>query len=332
MKKMLLATSALLLSAGVAAADYTISGAARVGITYNDNDGIGSNDSKTQVNMRLRFNFDAMKELDSGVTLGGRIRMQYDQGRVNDTDDIFGNRSGATLNAAYIYAETGGFRVEVGNANTAFDSLATLYNAELGYIGTVQGSYQTADQSFLFGSYESGPYTQGEEGRMGLFASYTVGDLVARVSYINPDQRVDNLGFGNKEELSVSFDYKVGQFSVGAGYVSNAGFVEDREIFGLTSEYALNDTTNIGLQYVNFKPGIGDAADEEAGFTLYGNTKFGDIGVGAFISSSDANYTEDDIAFGIGASYDLGGANLAGTIQKGFLGETYADVGVSFSF
>ena len=331
MKKMLLATSALLLSAGVAAADYKIGGTARVGIVYNDP--VGANVSKTQVNMRLRFNFDAVKELDSGVTLGGRIRMQYDQGRVNDTDESLGNRSGATLNAAYLYASVSGFRVEVGNVNTAFDSMSTLYNAELGYVGTVQGSYNLAS----YQSYSTSPYrNDGSVGsglnqvnRMGLFASYTVGDLVARVSYVTPDQTQEDDAAGREDELSVSFDYKVGQFSLGAGYVGNGNFVDGQDAYALTAEYALNDTTAVGLQYIN-QDRIGPA--DESGVTLYGRTEFSGVGVGAFISTTDRDSAVDDVAYGIGASYDLGGATLAGTIQKGFDDNTYADVGVRFSF
>jgi hypothetical protein len=41
---------------------------------------------------------------------------------------------------------------------------------------------------------------------------------------------------------------------------------------------------------------------------------------------------EEDIAIGIGANYDLGGASLGGSIESGFDGGTFAKLGVGFSF
>jgi outer membrane protein OmpU len=337
MKKLLLASSALVLSAGVAAAEVTIGGTARAGLVY-DSSATGTT-SKTTVNMRLRFNIDAKKELDSGVTLGGRIRMQYDQSRINDSDDIFGNRSGAVLNAANLYASVGGLRVEVGNVDTAVDSMALLYNAELGYIGTVQGSYAFANYAF----YETNPYggaggaaVSAQQNRMGVAAVYSMGDLTARLSYITPNQNLTNLGAGTKEEIAVSVDYKVGQFSFGIGAAMNGGFVADNDVYALTGEYAINDTTAVGVHYID--NGSNGATDNGRTVTLYGRTSVGNgIGLGAFVSNVDdkaaaANTLTEKTSYGLGFDYDLGGATLAGTIQKTHTDTTYADLGIRFSF
>jgi outer membrane protein OmpU len=329
MKNILLATSALVLSAGVAAAEVKFGGSARAGIVY-DSSATGTT-SKTTVNMRLRFNIDASKDLDSGVTLGGRIRMQYDQSRINDNDDIAGNRSGAVLNAANLYASVGGVRVEVGNIDTAFDSMSLLYNAELGYIGTVQGSYGFASYS----SYETTPYGGSQVNRMGVGVSYTVGDLVARLSYVTPNQNVTNLGAGTKEELGLSVDYTAGAFKVGLGVAMNGGFVADNDVYALTGEYVINDATAVGLQYID--NGSAGATDNGRTITLYGRTAFSGVGVGAFVSNVDdkavaANSLTKKTSFGIGFDYDLGGATLAGTVQKTHTNTTYADLGIRFSF
>jgi outer membrane protein OmpU len=323
MKKVLLASTALVLSAGVAAAEFSIGGTARAGIAYVEDraNAAGVLQSETQVNMRLRFNIDAKKELDSGVTLGGRIRMQYDQ-----------NLAGATLSAAYLYATTGGLRVEVGNTNTAFDSLATLYASELGYIGTTQGGYAQANYT----AFETRPYGADETAnRMGLFASYTVGDLVARLSYVTPDQTAKTLGATVEEEVSLSLDYTAGAFKFGIGVAQNGNFVKDNDVFAILGEYAINDTTAIGLQFVDNGKTAG-GADKGQTTTLYGRTTFSGVQVGAFIASLDGTAVAlnpvEDISYGLGASYDLGGATLAGTIQRGFNDKTYADVGIRFSF
>lgn len=323
MKKVLLASVALVGFASYAAAEVTFGGNGRFGIVFEDD---GTEDD-TYLSYRLRFNIDASKETDAGVTFGGRIRLQYDFGdntnQVADPsgDDVFGE-AGAELNAAMLYMETSGVRVEVGNANTAFDNLNTLYNSELGYIGTTQGSYSLFD----YASYSSGPWNgETQADRVGLYATYSVGDLAARISYIDPDQFTGD----EEEELGVSFDYSTGQFSVGLGYVTNAGFNDDYDVYALLGEFALNDTTNIGLQIIGE-----DGENDDLTYTLYGNTEVGNgIGIGAFIAGvdSDVDY-EDDVAYGLGASYDIGGATIAGTVQRGFEDNTYADLGVSFSF
>ncbi len=81
MKKILIATTALVATAGVAAADVTLSGYGRFGMDYNS--GAAVDTSKTRVTMRMRVNIDASTETDSGVTFGGRMRLQYDNGSLN---------------------------------------------------------------------------------------------------------------------------------------------------------------------------------------------------------------------------------------------------------
>ena len=316
MKKVLLASTALIGFAGMAAADVTLSGSGRFGIVYTD-DPINGDD--TVLSHRLRFNIDASTETDSGVKFGGRIRLQYDNG-----DTVDNGEGAAEVNAAMLYAETSGFRFEIGNANTAFDSLATLYNAELGFISSTTGSYSL----FSYDSYTSSPYAPGQFDRVGLFASYSVGDLVARVSYIDYDQTGANIN-GKEDETGISLDYTAGAYKLGFGYVTDAAGIADYDVWALLGEYALNDSTNIGLQYI-----AEDGAQNDATVTLYGNTKLASgIGLGAFISGVDSDVTyANDYAIGVGANYDIGGATIAGTIQQGFNDETYADLGINFSF
>lgn len=325
MKKVLLASTALIGFAGMAAAEITLSGTGRFGLVYTDDPVAGSD---TLLSYRLRLNIDAMTETDSGVKFGGRVRLQYDNG-----DTVDGTTEGAAeLNAAMLYAETAGFRFEIGNANTAFDSLATLYNAELGFISSTTGSYSL----FSFDSYNSGPYAAGQANRIGLFASYSVGSLVARVSYIDYDQTVST----DSEETGISLDYTAGAFKLGAGYVSNASGNAGYDVYALLGEYAVNDMTNVGLQVIGengapLAPATpGGIVGDDTTVTIYGNTRLaGGVGLGAFLSGVDSDVTyANDYAIGIGANYDLGGATIAGTIQQGFDDQTYADLGINFSF
>ena len=313
MKKVLFATTALVLTAGMAMAEVKFSGSGRVGLTMDDSrDDVNPDLNNTRVDLRFRLNIDASKETDAGVTFGGRVRLQYDEG--NDR---------AGLSAAYVYAEASGFRVEVGNSNTAYDSVALMYNSEIGFVGNSQGDPLGSYFSFSSGAVPTDDY-------LGIFAGYSVGDLNARLSFVTEDQTGATTV---NEEIGVSFDYKFGQFTLALAAVQDGFGIANNDLLFLGAQYALNDSTNIGLLFND--NGNATAFGDATTITLYGNTKLASgIGLKAYISSI-SNTTiapTDDIAAGIGADYDLGGATLAGGIEKRFNGATYADIGVNFSF
>ncbi|MCP5559020.1 MAG: RHS repeat protein [Verrucomicrobiaceae bacterium] len=68
----------------------TLAGSGRIGLRYDMDT---PPPSSSQIIQRLRFNFDAARETDSGVTLGGRIRMQFDSG----AKPVRASRSGMQL-------------------------------------------------------------------------------------------------------------------------------------------------------------------------------------------------------------------------------------------
>ena len=340
MKKLLLASTALIGLAGAAAADVTVSGYGRFGLNYNDGAAVGM--SKTTVDMRMRLNIDGSVETDSGVTFGGRVRLQYDEGN-------------ATTNTApaMLYVSYEGIRVEVGNSNTAYDSAALMYNSEIGYTDRGAGDPQGA-----FLAYNSGPYgdgidcglgtpaptactydaTQDESNRMGIMASYSVGDFNVRLSYINPDQTVKSstLPVGVKAETGISLDYTFGQITVSAAAVQNGAYVDGNDQYFLGAEYAINSDANVGILYFDngdFTNGTG--LDEGEQVTLYGNYTQGAITYKAYVSNWDnpnfgAGMT--DTAYGLGLDYDLGGARLAADIHRTYAKDTVAGLGVRFDF
>lgn len=133
----------------------------------------GTDESDFNFTSRIRIDFVASGETDGGLKFGGRIRLQLDD--EGGRSDPGGQEE---LSAAYVYAEASGFRVEVGNSNTAFDSLASLYNAELGYIGNSHGGNSNAID-FATGN---GGSIGADMGSLGIFANYSVGDLAARLA------------------------------------------------------------------------------------------------------------------------------------------------------
>ncbi|PZQ95433.1 MAG: hypothetical protein DI533_19130 [Cereibacter sphaeroides] len=359
MKKVLFASTAMLLSGGMAMADVTISGNGRFGLEYNEQDSfIAETDegpatidpNETTISLRLRFNIDASKETDSGVTFGGRIRMQYASG-----DSDYAGESGAGLSAAKLYASYGGMRLEAGNVDTAYDSAALMYNSEMGFKDSSAGDPQGS-----FYSFNSTPYGIGQTDRMGVAFTYSVDAFNVRLSWVNADQTrtitdyylTDEdakffeaaAGFGYDDEYGISADYTFDAFTISGAAVMNGNGISDNDQFFLGGEYAFADVGAVGLQYFDngqtqeftydedgFINGVTDY-DVGSQFTLYGNYKFDQVIVRGYISNLDNDDVEDSTVYGIGADYDLGGATLSGSVRSGYNGNYSADVGVKFTF
>jgi outer membrane protein OmpU len=75
MKKLLIATTALVATAGVAAADVSVGGNGRMGVVYNGED--------LNFSSRLRIAFTASGETDGGLSFGGSIRADNAGGGAN---------------------------------------------------------------------------------------------------------------------------------------------------------------------------------------------------------------------------------------------------------
>ena len=100
MKKVLFATTALIATAGMAAADVSFGGYGRFGVLYNDAN-VGD---ETNVTSRFRLQIDATAESDSGVVFGARARIQQ-----NESDAIAeAGNSGTGINGVRFFAKFGG--------------------------------------------------------------------------------------------------------------------------------------------------------------------------------------------------------------------------------
>jgi outer membrane protein OmpU len=336
MKKLLLASTALMAGAVAAAADtgVTISGYGRFGLVYDSS--ATSPVKKTQIHTRLRFNIDAKTETDSGVVFGGRIRLQHTNGDVSfnkvtltptptptptTTTVAVTPLSGARLSPALLYVTYEGLRVEVGNANGAFDSAALLYDSELGLVDSSGG-----DSRSSFYSFATGPY---DVNRMGVFASYSMSGFSGKISYITPDQTTSA---GVVEESSIALSYENDMFVVSAAAAQDAAGIANNDIWFIGAAYKGLPNTTIGLNYID--EGLDSAGGLSLGKTavLYANYTMDAWTFKGYIAHNDYVNNLTDTVGGIGADYDLGGAKLTGGIQRTYDKETYADFGVRFDF
>lgn len=320
MKKILLATTLLAATAGAASAEYKLTGYGRIGAVYFDQD--GSNAPKTQLSSRLRINFDVSATADTGFEIGGRVRLQADQGN-ND----------ASPSAASFYVSSGPFRLDAGNISDAIDNMATIYNSEVGFLGSSSGDPGN-DEAIPVVGFSSHAFSAANENQVGVQAAYSAAGFTGRVSYHKADQTVKN----GADHIAASVDYKTGALQLGAGYSSfspsdaaAAAGAEDINNYILSAEYDAGFAT-VGAIYQD-----GDSFDSgDALISVYAAKSFGSLEVRGYVATGGAvvaGVKPNDTAVGIGATQDLGGGvSLSGSVQHTLFGDNAADVGVKFSF
>ncbi len=184
MKKVLLASTALVLSAGVAAADVSVGGDGRIGITSYD----AVNDGDLTLESRIRISFSASGETDAGLAFGGSIR----------ADNAGGGASG-TDGSVFIEGSFG--KLTVGDTSGAPEAA----------VGDASGVGLTGVGDFSELTYLSNNTGLGADAREAARWDYTTGDLGLHVS-------TDNFGPAGDNAYGVAVTYSAGDFSFGAGY------------------------------------------------------------------------------------------------------------------
>lgn len=153
MKKILLATSALVMFAGAAAAEVTTSGSARMGIIYDGSD--------TWFSSRVRIAFSASGESDAGFSFGASVRADQ-VGNGNNTGDPTGTKNGDST----VWVSGGFGKLTMGDTGNAADSLVGQVSGvgytglfdlnEIGFLGKditgAQYEYSTGALTFALGS------------------------------------------------------------------------------------------------------------------------------------------------------------------------------------
>ena len=325
MKKVLFATTALVATAGVAAADVTFGGYGRFGVLYQEN---AAGTDETNVTSRFRLQIDATAESDMGVTFGARARIQQNNTDENvsvtkGADGIFGTAddglttagpAGTGINGVRFFARTGGFEVGVGNIYGALESMPGMYEIDLGLTGL---SYEYTAYNFRGDAYSSGG--NGAAGSNGVEALYSMGDLKVHISASDTNDRV--AGY-------VAYTFNGFTFAAAAQDSNAAG----------DTDYALSVVGNVGPAKVSLA--YADNGDDNGITGTGGNgdhyalTASFDIGAATNLDVyvADADYFAET-SYGIGAHHDLGGGvSLRGGIISRGNDTIRADMGVRFTF
>jgi len=299
MKKVLLATTALVAFAGAASADVTLGGSARFGLQWND--AAPATMPSTTLEKRVTINVDFSTETDSGLELGGRVRL-----RDNEAD------LGTGASSANVYVKSGGFTLRVGNIHGAFDDAATTYSGNVGLNGNGFGEVVSKN----FDGYQSSPAVLPAVSNNGAEVIYTAGDFKGHLSYSHLNDATVN---ANRIALVLGYTFgdwtaeigiQEGDLPADADDIKMIGVNGSLGDFGVGFAYARNGASN-------------DKYRVNASYTM-GATK-----LVAYVADDDVM---PDTLWGLGASYDLGGASLVGGYSHKGNGDNVASAGIKFKF
>ncbi|MCM2562544.1 porin [Lutimaribacter sp. EGI FJ00015] len=318
MKNIILATTALIGTAGLAAAEVSISGYGRFGATYV-NPSVGA--STTNTASRLRLQFDVSAETDSGIVFGARQRIQTEE-------STFGQvYAGGWGNGARFYMSTNGLTVAMGNILGVIEAAPNLYlptaSAGTGLEGN--GFYSLAPNTssngmrFAWTAYQSG--SGATSASNGVEVLYSMNGFGVHVHSGERGLGVDTTGIG--------INYTFSGYTAALAYED---FDNGAEILFASLGGQIGQV-DAAISYAKTDNGTGGAGSEADKWSLRGGYDFG-TGLTAygFVASEDNNAGE---SFGLGASYDLGGGvSLEGGITQtdDVADSTIVSLGAFFSF
>ena len=311
MKKVLLASTALVASAGIAAADVSLSGSAELGLIDDD--------TETQFHTDIDVTFTMSGETDGGLTFGASIDLDESDG---DPSAAFGNtgQGGETL---FISGSFG--TLTMGDTDGALDRALTEaifggsitdenehagYNGNAGLDNTYDGQIARYDYSFgdvaLAISAEIDDSGAGDP-VIGLGVSYDVDlggvDLGLGLGYqtvsgAGADATVPTTGV-DADLIGFSVDAGfAGGFSAAASFIVgdvtvNGAAVEDPEHIGLAVGYTM-DALTIGLNWGEYSDWLLREDPGESDSSGFGLVVGYDLGGGAELQFGIADNDLDE--------------------------------------
>lgn len=296
MKKILLTSTALVLSSGIAAAEVAVTGDGRMGVQS-----VGGGD--IAFSSRIRIIFTATGETDNGLSFGGSIRAD----NAGKGVDAMHNADGENTSSGGGVSGTGGSvhiagafgTVTFGDTNGAAKQ-AVGHAAGVGYtgLGFLNEITYIADVGLPTARWD-----------------YAIGDLALHAS-------ADNPGPAGDQALSGAMAYSIGDVGFGLG-IERLG---DNQHVVAGVNAALGDAS-VKLVFGSNDDNNATTSDEQYGASA--SFASGSATFTAFTSRvNDADH------YGLGATFDLGGgASIVGGFVDGdSLDDASFDMGVTLKF
>ena len=370
MKRLLLASTALITTAVVASADVILdpekipettflklSGDGRFGIGYLEDrnrtlgwtvpgpdnvfgtpdDIITTNSVESDDTIlisRFRLNIDVSAETDGGAKFTSRVRIQAEENAATGEANV-AEANGANFSVTY-----GGLHVAAGNVGGAIDSLPNYYGHEVG-LEAFAGHYSAVDYSIL-------GYSSGGTGANAVIFKYEVGNVAVLASYdqqtrvtrvVSPGRNADGSIIGNVSKTDgdrwdIGVSYTFGNITAGVGH--------GQTDLGTSGDDPSLTVLTLGGTFGDLKAAlfVADDKTENAATdgSAYGVSAAYTVGAATLqIAYGDGGADDDTQWIGVGAHYDLGGgASLRGGIgrsdQDSREDRMRADFGAHFAF
>lgn len=341
MKKILLATTALVATAGFAAADVAISGSAEMGIKQEAQKTGG--DKRSEFHTDISVSFKMSGESDNGISFGAKIGLEEAQdGVATDVEDDF-----------TVFVSAGAAKLTMGDTDGAFDKAMTEvavgssiaddhtahagYNGNAGLDGAEDGQIARFDYSFsgvtLSISSEidddGKTATAASAGSITAAAPLVAATATAVTAFTAPTAASSDTNAAPVNAIGVAYSGDLGGLTLGVGFGYQAQ-ADNAKVTGLS----LNTTFSNGLQAIlNFSETDYDASGSK------NQTHMG-IGLGYSMNALTIglNYGEytnvggtsgaKKSGTGLAVNYDLGGGLVA---QMGYGSSQYNSKALSSS-
>jgi len=262
MKKLLLASTALVMSAGVAAAEVALSGSAQFGIVYDDS---GADDLEFNTEMGVTFTMSG--ETDGGLAFGAKFGAK-------DAEDADSGEAGTV----FISGEFG--KLSMGDVDSAADAIVGQIDGvgltglgdleDIGYIGNNNAPgalYEYSIDGFSvaagigqIGSIDGPAIT---DRVISIGAGYSFEGFSVAIGYEDEE--------GGDDQVSISASYSMDMLTVKAIYADHSA---DGDSYGLSASGSFDATTVTAFvardtdEDTNF--GVGAAYDLGGGAELVG--------------------------------------------------------------
>ncbi|MHC0052295.1 porin [Actibacterium sp. D379-3] len=311
MKKVLLATTALMASAGFASAEMSITGFAEMGVFGGDF--YGSDNDGMQFHNDFTLTFDGSSESDNGLSFGFHIEIEESNGAgaingngSSDTSTLAGRRdaSGASFDNEAVFISGAFGTLTLGETDGAYDKRLTEVALAGGTI---------ADDETTHAGFNGNGNSDGTEDNQVLRYDYSFGDFGLSVSMEqNNDGGDDPANDDDIFALGVSYDMDLASgVALGFGLGYQFGGDDDFDLIGTSVSADFGNGFQIAVNYSDY-----DGDDDDV--THYG------IGVAytmdawtfaANYGDYDRDVAEDSSGYGLLVNYDLGGGAV---VQFGY--------------
>lgn len=257
MKKVLLASTILAFSAGVAAADMALSGGANMGVKYQE----GAAD-ELFVHYEVDFTISGSGETDGGVTFGAALELDdTNSARSINDSEVFVSGAFGTLTVGDIDPATDGF----GIADVGFDGIGVDDDAES--LKNAASDGQDVNYSYSFGDFTVMASVDSlDDEDWAVAGEYDGGTFSAGLGYAT---------FAGEDTISVVGGASVFGFDMSAIYSDWSG---GTEAYGFSASYDLGEiTATVAIGDTEGGPlgsemdyGVGASYDLGGGATLAG--------------------------------------------------------------